>query len=255
MTETDIVESVYRSNEFASRERAEAVTRSTLRNLGRNVTVGEARDIAERLPPDLSAELTDIERTQAEPVEYDEFLEQVREEADVPEETIERSVQRVMVVLEDRIGKAELENAQAQLPPSYDPLFAVEPAAIGRPFVEFVTDRTGFDPAVDAEAMVRAVLETLGERLTRGEAEDLSHYLEGEAAEWLADEASPDAAEFSAEEFVDRIANRTDVSEATARASIQVVGDALAAVVPPEEIERALEQLPAGFGSLLAFEE
>lgn len=255
MTETEFVESVFRSNEFESSEQAEAVTRSTLRNLGRNVTVGEARDIAERLPPDLSQELVDVERTRAEPVPYEKFLEQVAEEADVPEETVEQYVQRVMVVLEDRIGETELENAAAQLPPSYDPLFEFEPAAIGRPFVDFVTERTGFDPAVDAEQMVRAVLETLGERLSRGEAEDLANYLEGEAAEWLTEASSSDPADFSAAEFVDRVTRRTEVSEATARASIQVVGDALAAVVPAEEIDSALEQLPAGFGSLLTFEE
>lgn len=255
MSATDIVESVFRSNEFASRDQAEAVTRSTLRNLGRNVTVGEARDIAERLPPDLSEELIDVERTQAQPVEYEAFLEQVGEEVALPEESIEESVQRVMVVLEEAIDEAELANAQAQLPPSYGPIFDIEPAAIGRPFVDFVTDGTGFDPGVDAEAMVHAVLETLGERLTRGEAEDLANYLEGEAVQWLADVESRDAEDFSAAEFVDRVARRTEVSEATARASIQVVGDALVDVVPPEEIERALEQLPAGFDSLLAFEE
>jgi uncharacterized protein (DUF2267 family) len=255
MIETDFVESVYRSNGFASREQAEAVTRSTLRNLGRNVTVGEARDIAARLPPDLSEELVDVERTQAQPVEYDSFLERVAEDTGFPGESIEASVQRVMVVLEEQVGETELANAEAQLPPSYGPIFDIEPAAIGRPFVDFVTDRTGFDPGVDAEAMVRAVLETLGARLSRGEAEDLATYLEGEAVQWLTDEASTDAEDISAAEFVDRVATRTDVSEATARASIQVVGNALADIVPPDEIEKALEQLPAGFDSLLAFEE
>ncbi|MFA9517919.1 DUF2267 domain-containing protein [Halopenitus sp. H-Gu1] len=255
MSETDIVEAVFQSHDFTSREQAEAVTRATLRNLGRCLSVGEARDIAAPLPPDLSLELVDINRKRAKPMAYEEFIEQVGEEAALPDRAVEQDVQVVMAVLAQRVGEEELENAQAQLPPNYGRIFDVEPASIGRPFVDFVVERTAFDPDVDAEALVRAVLETLGVRLSRGEAEDLAQYLEGEAEQWLIDETSSDAADFSADEFVTRVARQADVSEETARETIQVVGNALSDIVPSEEIERALDQLPAGFGSLLALKE
>lgn len=255
MTEIDIIEAVFRSNDFGSREQAEAVTRTTLRNLGRCLSVGEARDLATPLPSGLSEELVDVERTRAKPFAYEEFLDRVAEEADVSEQIVEQQVQAVVAVLKERVGEEELENAQAQLPPNYGRIFDVDPAAIGRPFEDFVVERTAFESSVDGEAMVRAVLETLGERLSRGETEDLSQYLEGEAKRWVIDEASSDAANLSVDEFVDRVARRADVSEQTAREAINAVGDALSGVVPPEEIERAREQLPAGFDSLLGFEE
>lgn len=68
MAETDLVDTVYDSTEFASRAQAETVTLATLRNLGRSLSVGEARDVAEFLPSDLSAALLDVDRETAEPI-------------------------------------------------------------------------------------------------------------------------------------------------------------------------------------------
>lgn len=76
---------------------------------------------------------------------------------------------------------------------------------VGRPFVTLVAERAAFPSDVEAETVVRAVIETLGERLTRGEAEDLSRYLEGEAGTWVIDQESPNAVASSADEFVDRV--------------------------------------------------
>lgn len=255
MTESDLIEAVFRSSDVTSREQAEAVTRATLRNLGRGLSVGEARDLAAPLPPGLSEELVEVERKQAKPMAYEEFLEQVAEEADLPEETVQQYVRVVVGVLAGRVGKEELENARAQLPPNYDQVFGTDPTAVGRPFVAVAIEGAEFEPTVDAEATIRSTLETLGERLSRGEAEDLSQYLEGEAQQWLLDQASTDAADFSADAFVDRVVWRADVSEETARKAIRTVGAALSDVVPPEEMERALDQLPAEFDSLLGLEE
>lgn len=254
MTETDIVDQVYRSGEFASEEQAESVTRATLRNLGRSLSVGEAQDLGEPLPQTLSEEVLDVAGERAKPMAYDTFLEQIGEEVDLGVQAAERAVQVVMTVLAGRVGEEELENAQAQLPPNYGRVFDMDPATIGRPFEDIVAERGSFDVAVDVEKVAQAIVETLGERLTRGEAQDLAQYLEGDAQSWLVNRESPDAADFSAEEFVDRVAVQAEISEDTARDATRVVGDVLHELVPSRELDRARGQLPTAFDSLFGFD-
>ncbi|WP_425461873.1 DUF2267 domain-containing protein [Natronosalvus hydrolyticus] len=103
--------------------------------------------------------------------------------------------------------------------------------------------------------MTRTLLETLGERLSRGEAEDLSRYLEGDAEAWVVDRESPDAASFSADEFVARVARQTECSEGAVRDAASVVGDVFVDVVPSRELDRTFAQLSAGYDDLFEIEE
>lgn len=255
MTESDIVDQVYRSGSFASREEATSVTTATLRALGDCLSPGQARDLAESLPRPLADCLLDAGPEPPKRPSYEEFLDEIATEADVGDRPVDRDVRAVVAVLTRRVGEDEIDNARAQLPPNYDRLFDVESATVGRPFVDLVVERGSFDPDVDARAVTRAAVETLGERLSRGEAEDLSRYLEGDAREWIVDRESPDAASFSAAEFVDRVSRRADVPEEAVRGVVQVVGDVLSDVVPSRELERAFDQLPAGFDPLFGVDE
>lgn len=180
-------------------------TGRTRRNLWSGLSVGEARDPAEFLPSESGNVLVGASRKRDEPMPYETFLEQVGGEADIADSDVERCARAVVAVVTGRVGVDELENAQAQLPSNYGRLLTVEPVPVGRPFVTLVAERAALPPDVEAETVVRAVIETLGERLTRGEAEDLSRYLEGEAGTWVIDQESPNAAAFSADEFVDRV--------------------------------------------------
>ncbi|MCU4750670.1 DUF2267 domain-containing protein [Halobacteria archaeon AArc-curdl1] len=150
MTESDIVDQVYRSCDFASPEGAESVIRTTLRNLGRCLSAGQARDVAAPLPRPLSEELVAASPEKPDPMPYEEFLERVRDGAELADRDVERDVRVVLSVLAGRIGEVEIENARAQLPPNYDHVFDVEPETVGQPFADLVAKRGTFDSDVDA---------------------------------------------------------------------------------------------------------
>jgi uncharacterized protein (DUF2267 family) len=101
-----------------------------------------------------------------------------------------------------------------------------------------------------AEHATRATLQTLGERITRGEAEDIAAFLPRELRDDLTSVPEP-AEGFSLDEFVRRVADREDVDEATARRDVQAVFAALAIAVTPGELRDLTAQLSRDFDSLL----
>jgi uncharacterized protein (DUF2267 family) len=102
-----------------------------------------------------------------------------------------------------------------------------------------------------AERATRATLRTLGERITRGEAEDIAAFLPREVSDDLT--AVPEPAEgFSLDEFVRRVAAREGVDEATARGDVQAVFSALAIAVAPSELRDMTAQLSRDFDALVS---
>jgi uncharacterized protein (DUF2267 family) len=94
-----------------------------------------------------------------------------------------------------------------------------------------------------AERATRATLRTLGERITRGEADDIAAQLPPEAAPYL--EATSSGAEgFDVDEFVRRVAERAEVDPATAERQAQAVFVALARALSRKEVEDLAAQLP-----------
>ncbi|MFC6769723.1 DUF2267 domain-containing protein [Natrinema soli] len=116
--------------------------------------------------------------------------------------------------------------------------------------LERVSDRTAADEQSAAD-VTRAVLETLGERLSEDEAEDLAAQLPGELSQHLTDGES--GRRFSEEEFISRVDQRMDtVDDPGQEASTTVLGTVLEAV---DESERAavVDQFERyGFEELLA---
>lgn len=119
-------------------------------------------------------------------------------------------------------------------------------------FYELVQERSQLDMDDRAEAATKAVLETLGETVTSGEAEDVATQLPTDLAGALED-ADHDGAGYEREEFVDRVGNRlreTDVDPDEAERITDAVADALAETVSRGELEDLTSQLEGSIDPL-----
>jgi uncharacterized protein (DUF2267 family) len=116
-------------------------------------------------------------------------------------------------------------------------------------FVREVADRTGVSRD-EAESLVHATLQTLAERLSGGEAEDLRAQL---PRQLQADLISPEeeAQGFGVEEFVQRVALRSGLDEADAGAGVVAVLSTIRDAVTPGEFDDVLAQLGREFAELV----
>lgn len=111
-----------------------------------------------------------------------------------------------------------------------------------------VAERTGLFEG-DAEALTRATLATLAERISGGEARDLAAQLPGPLQDALLP-AKEEAEAFSFEEFVGRVAERTGREFAVAESAVDAVMATLRDAVTPGEFKDVLSQLPNDFHQL-----
>ncbi|MFB6120419.1 MAG: DUF2267 domain-containing protein [Halobacteriaceae archaeon] len=118
--------------------------------------------------------------------------------------------------------------------------------------LEQVKHLADLDSTEAARETTEAVLRTLGERLARGEAEDLADFLTPDLRAWLLAPENEDAEEFPPEEFVERVAEREGVDTETAHDRVQAVFDGLSLMVREDELDRARTQLPESYHTLLA---
>ena len=100
-----------------------------------------------------------------------------------------------------------------------------------------------------AEQAITATLETLSERLTGGEANDLAAQLPEELKAPLRQSAQ-EGERFSLEEFYNRVAEREGVDVETARNDASAVMRVLREAVSPGELDDVMAQLPAEFNAL-----
>lgn len=115
-------------------------------------------------------------------------------------------------------------------------------------FVDRVRDRLDADERQAREA-ADAVLETLADRITGGEAEDLAVAVPGEAGESLA-AADHDAEQFGPEEFERRVGGRLDADVDAHAATVATVA-AIEDTVRGDEVDDLRDQLPSEYGDLL----
>jgi uncharacterized protein (DUF2267 family) len=116
-------------------------------------------------------------------------------------------------------------------------------------FLGQVQHRARMATTEDAVSATRATLQTLAERITRGQANHVAAQLPEELAIYLSDaQAKPER--FSLDEFLDRVASRenADMPDAVfhARVVVEVLGEAIA----PDEMEQLRSQLPAEYKPL-----
>jgi uncharacterized protein (DUF2267 family) len=116
-------------------------------------------------------------------------------------------------------------------------------------FEKKVSSRAGI-PRDRARVLIRATLETLGERLTRGEADDVASQLPKPAKEWL-DHGPPEAERFGLEEFIRRVSERTRVPPEEARKAVSAVFSTLRLAVTGGEFKDMMSQLPEEFSQLV----
>jgi uncharacterized protein (DUF2267 family) len=115
-------------------------------------------------------------------------------------------------------------------------------------FIQRVAEAAAIDREA-AERAMRATLQTLGERIDRGEARQLASQLPAEVAPWL--EQTPSAERFDVDEFVGRVAEREGVGLADAERHARAVFVALGQAVSDKEIFDLAEQLPDDLDALL----
>ncbi|HEY4427098.1 MAG TPA: DUF2267 domain-containing protein [Solirubrobacteraceae bacterium] len=237
------------------REPAERATRVVLQTLAERLSGGEARDIAEQLPPDLAAWLRPEGR--AEPFEVDEFLRRIADREHVDPRVAERHARAVLLALGQTITADELADMAAELPKSFAPLLPrgerieVMPAET---FLGRVAQRTALAPD-EALRAASAVLETLAERVSGGEVEDLMAQLPPQLQEPLrrGDALSNGAArKMTLEEFVRAVAEREAVTPPEAREHTRAVLATLREAITPKEWFDMTSQLPDEYRAVLA---
>jgi uncharacterized protein (DUF2267 family) len=121
-------------------------------------------------------------------------------------------------------------------------------------FIEAVQDELGLSPD-DAEAVVDATLETLAERISGGEVEDLMNELPDELRAPLErgnEESHGAARKMSLEEFVHEVAEREGATPDDARKHARAVFKALRRAVDEDEFDDVVAQLPDEYTVLLA---
>lgn len=101
-----------------------------------------------------------------------------------------------------------------------------------------------------AERASRATLQTLAERLSKGQARDIAVQLPEELAPYLFTDT--DAQRFGVDEFLRRVAESEGVDLATAERHARAVFTALGRLVDDAEIDDMAAELPTGFNSLVA---
>ena len=116
-------------------------------------------------------------------------------------------------------------------------------------FLQIVEREAGLTPE-EARRAARATLRTLGQRITRGEADDIAAFLTGELRDLLTSAPEP-AERFGLEQFVRRVGELEGVDEATAYRHAQAVFVALGEAVAPQELRDMAAQLPKDFDPLL----
>ncbi|MEJ2183422.1 MAG: DUF2267 domain-containing protein [Nitrospirota bacterium] len=119
-------------------------------------------------------------------------------------------------------------------------------------FIQRVQAVGGMSDRAEADRALRAVLETLGERLFRTERDHLAAQLGGELKEVLAAKAQDDR--YSLEEFYTRVGARADVRYHQAVAYARAVVAVLREAVSPGELRRIFRELPDEYRELFGEE-
>ncbi len=240
-----------------SREDAERATRAVLTTLAERISEGEARDIAELLPPELSPWLHTT--TPAEGFDVDEFLRRVAGREDVDVATAERHARAVFAALGRIVRGSEIRDLTSELSKDFAPLVAeaegrfleLVPADV---FIQRVADRAGLDPDA-ARGAIDAVLETLAERIAGGEVDDLIAVLPALLHPPLKrgrERSGRKATRMSLEGFVNRVAQHEGVTPDAAREHARAVFATLREAIPEREFLDVTAQLPAEYAAIEA---
>jgi uncharacterized protein (DUF2267 family) len=222
-----------------------------LQTLAERLSAGEARDLAEQLPPPLSAALHTTGGP--EPFRYDEFVRRVAERDGTDLETAERLARAVFIALAQSVDEAELDDLAAELPQDFAPLIA----EARRRFLRRVDAGTLIAKVAEhaeistdaARRVTDAVLETLAERISAGEVDDLEALLPLELREPLERGKGPPR-RMSLDDFLERVASRLGITPLQARGLVAAVFRALRETLPRDEFLDVTAQLPLEYAAV-----
>jgi uncharacterized protein (DUF2267 family) len=239
------------------RDEAERAIAAVLRTLAERITGGEAADIAAFLPREIRRLLTDVPEA-AEGFDLEEFLRRVAMREGTDRETAMEHSRAVFRALGIAVAPGELRDMVAQLPNDFEPL--LEAAGVGRrgameayDLVGRAAEIAGIDRAA-ARRAVEAVLETLAERISAGEVEDLERELPPNLRPVLERGLSRhrEAVAMTADEFIDTLAEREEVGFDDAEAHTRAVFAALRELISGKEFSDMAAQLSDDYAPLLA---
>jgi uncharacterized protein (DUF2267 family) len=262
-------EFITRVSELSGVERddAERAVPAVLSTLADRIGPREAADTAAQLPKELKDAL---QPTDSNAGEFDaaEFLKRVRERADLDPDRARDLARAVFVALHEAVSEGELHDWDLLLSSDYVDLGArpadtghtprgahpgtrghAAVAVTGDEFVRRVAARAGLDPG-RAERAIDAVLETLGERIAAGQAEDIAKQLPGRVAAPLLDHGG-NAQPIPAEQFVRRVAEREGEIEPLAREHARAVLTTLREAVTADEWRDTAAELSRDYEALL----
>jgi uncharacterized protein (DUF2267 family) len=244
---------------------AERAARATLETLGERISAGQARQLAEDLPPQVRKWLTPdraggARRAEdAQDFDVGEFLRRVAEREGVDLETAEHHAKAVFIALARLVRGQEISQLAAQLPSDFKRLLydaAKRRRDPGAPevltvemFVRRVARRSALGPP-EAQRAAEIVLQTLAERIAGGEADDLAEQLPEELRQPLErgkERSGGKAQRLSLDEFVWRIAEREGVSYEQALDHARAVFAALRETLTDKEFSDLLSELPRGY--------
>jgi uncharacterized protein (DUF2267 family) len=249
-----LVDSVARDAHLP-REAAQRAACAVLETLAERLTPGEARDLAEQLPETQAACLHTT--TGPEPFDYPEFLRRVatREETDTG--TAERHARAVFRALARTVDADELDDVAGELPQDFAPLIAEARRQFFEPvgdevFLQRVADHAGISTQA-ARPLANAVLETLAERISGGEVDDLEAVLGVTLREPLErgkEHSGGRATRMSLDRFLARVGERLDLTPLRARGAVEAVFAALRETIPHDEFLDVLAELPFEYASV-----
>jgi uncharacterized protein (DUF2267 family) len=244
------------------RDHAERAAMATLVTLAERITNARADELAEDLPERLRDWLADA-KERPETFHVEEFFDRVGEREEVDALTAARHARTVFRALARVAPAYEIDDLVRDLPHEYEPLvgdLAREIIERSQPevrtfgdFIDRIRRRADLD-RVEAERAADAVLETLAERLAGGEVDDLEAVLPEQFAEPLERgkvHVHGKPRRMSLDEFVDRVAQREDVSFDEAFAHTRAVFATLVEALPPPELRDILHELPRAYRDTL----
>jgi uncharacterized protein (DUF2267 family) len=121
-------------------------------------------------------------------------------------------------------------------------------------FLTTVRER-GEYAADEAERIVAAVLETLGERLPAHSAQHLADQLPTPLSDLVEEGHDAQGRSWGVEEFISQVARRAEEDEETAETDTRVVFSAISDQVSGGEMNKLLSQLPSGYAELFGYSE
>jgi uncharacterized protein (DUF2267 family) len=237
------------------REQAKRATQATLETLAERIPKRVALDLAAKLPPELTAWLAGS--TQTEPLDVDEFVRRVARREGVSEESALNHARAVFGAMWQAVGPEELTDVEAELSLEYDrllPPWPVDEVVQAQAFYKRVARRERLERE-EAWRATEAVLETLAERIAKGEVEDLLERLPLELRVPLKrgiEQSGGKATKMSLEDFIDRVAVRAGVDHDLARDYARGVLATLREVVGEKEFVDIGSELPREYLTALA---